>query len=112
MWYIGKAPAEYVYRYTYPQIVIPRGGSTIIRDYIIHAYCTKPPYNFAVFSEASHSISHLATQFAYLSGLKSQTCRKRPKLCPDTCLKLRSSGLTGEKTANYSNNNKYGGLVQ
>ena len=52
--------------------------------------------------EASHSLSHLATRFAYLSGLESQTCHKRPKLCPDTGSKLRSSGLAGEKTANYS----------
>jgi len=36
-------------------------------------------------------------QFAYHSGLESHTCRKWPKLCPDTCLKRRSSGLAGEK---------------
>ena len=58
--------------------------------------------SMAIDPEASHSLSHLATQFAYLSGLESQTCHKRPKLCPDTWLKLRSSGLAGEKTANCS----------
>ena len=38
-----------------------------------------------------------ATQFAYLLGLESKTCCKKPKLCPDTCLKRTSLGLAGEK---------------
>ena len=76
-----------------------------VYDYTIPSFSV---INYRLDLYMSHRLSHLATQFAYLSGLESQTCCKRPKLCPDTCLKRRSSGLAGEKNGKLF----YGGLVQ